>query len=221
MMPAMDVRLIPVYVSGSIHPLPSARRCFALGQAIRRAVEHSALARRVVVAASGAFSFEVGGPRMSETSHVGVPGAGVGASGRRSSSAVGEFERLVAETTPEQLAAAGNASGEILDWLVMLGTIDPRPPVFIEAQLDEGHALRGWIAREHLRRQQGLSPRCPRARVRRAAPRRTRRGAARGRAAAHGRGARAAARRRCRPRSAGWARTSSSSTSSPASSCSG
>lgn len=143
MMPAIDVRLIPVYVSGSIHPLPSARRCFALGQAIRRAVERSALARRVVVAASGAFSFEVGGPRMSETSHVGVP-APEWAARATELLAAGEFEQLVAETTPEQLTAAGNASGETLDWLVMLGTIDPHPPVFIEAQLDEGHAYAAW-----------------------------------------------------------------------------
>ncbi|MGH2849030.1 MAG: hypothetical protein ACRDLP_00255 [Solirubrobacteraceae bacterium] len=143
MMPAMNVRLIPVYVSGSIHPLPSARRCFALGQAIRRAVERSALARRVVVAASGAFSFEVGGPRMSETSHVGVP-APEWAARATELLAAGEFEQLVAETTPEQLTAAGNASGETLDWLVMLGTIDPHPPAFIEAQLDDGHAYAAW-----------------------------------------------------------------------------
>jgi protocatechuate 4,5-dioxygenase beta chain len=143
MIPGLDVRLVPVYVSGSIHPLPSARRCFALGQAIRRAVEHSALPRRVVVAASGAFSFEVGGPRMSETSHVGVPAPEWPARATELLAA-GEFEQLVAETTREQLTAAGNASGEILDWLVMLGTIDPHPPVFIEAQLDEGHAYAAW-----------------------------------------------------------------------------
>src|SRR5665213_892446 len=73
MLPSMDVSLVPVYVSGSMHPLPTAHRCRALGAAIRRAVDASPLERRVVVVASGAFSFEVGGPRISETSHVGVP----------------------------------------------------------------------------------------------------------------------------------------------------
>ena len=53
----------------------------------------------------------------------------------------------VAETTPAQLRAAGNAGGEILNWLVMLGTIDARPASFIEAQLDEGHAFAAWGAR--------------------------------------------------------------------------
>ena len=143
MIPAMDVPLVPIYVSGSMPPLPSARRCIALGAAIRRAVERSTLKRRVVVVASGAFSFEVGGPLMSEDSHVGVPDPGW-ALRATELLAAGDRERLVAETTPAQLALAGNASGEILDWMVMLGTFDAHPPAFIEAQIEEGHAFAAW-----------------------------------------------------------------------------
>jgi hypothetical protein len=58
--------------------------------------------------------------------------------------AAGEFDELVALTTPGQLAAAGNAAGELLDWIVMLGTIDPGRPVFIEPQREEGHAFAAW-----------------------------------------------------------------------------
>ena len=143
MLGAVEVPLVPLYVSGSMHPLPSARRCYALGRAVRRAIERSALARRVVVVGSGAFSFEVGGPRMSEDSHVGVPDA-AWAVHVTELLAAGDFERVVAEATPAQLEAAGNASGELLDWLVMLGTFDARPPVFIEAQPAEGHAFAAW-----------------------------------------------------------------------------
>jgi aromatic ring-opening dioxygenase catalytic subunit (LigB family) len=142
-LPAMDVPLVPVWVSGSMRPLPSARRCFALGAAIRRAVESSELARRVVVVGSGAFSYEVGGPRMSETSHVGVPDPAWAAHATELIGR-GSFAELVAQTTEQQLVAAGNASGELLDWIVMLGTFDARPPAFIEAQLDEGHAFAAW-----------------------------------------------------------------------------
>ena len=73
MIPRMDVALVPLWISTSMRPIPSAQRCHALGRAIRHAVERSPLERRVAVVASGAFSFEVGGPRMSEDSHVGVP----------------------------------------------------------------------------------------------------------------------------------------------------
>lgn len=143
MLPTIDVPLVPIWVSGSMRPLPSAHRCFALGGAIRRAVESSGLARRVVVVGSGAFSFEVGGPKMSETSHFGVPDRAWAA---RATELIGQgaFAELVAQTTAEQLVSAGNASGEILNWLVMLGTFDPRPPAFIESELDEGHAFAAW-----------------------------------------------------------------------------
>jgi protocatechuate 4,5-dioxygenase beta chain len=144
MIPGLDVRLVPLYVSASMQPIPPARRCLALGAAIRRALEQSALERRVAVVASGVFSFEVGGPLMSEDSHVGVPDPGWA---RRATEllAAGAIEQLVAETTPAQLIAAGNASGEILDWIVMLGTLDDgHAPVLIEAQLAEGHAFAVW-----------------------------------------------------------------------------
>ena len=143
MIPQMDIPLVPVYVSASIHPFPSARRCHALGAAIGRAIERSGLARRVAIVASGAFSFEVGGPRISEDSHVGVP-APEWALRATALLADGDVERLIAETTPGQLAAAGNASGEILNWIAMLGTFPARPPTFIEAQPDEGHAFAAW-----------------------------------------------------------------------------
>ena len=143
MIPELDVAVVPLYVSASMRPFPSARRCFALGAAIRSALERSALDRRVAVVASGAFSFEVGGPLMAEDSHVGVPDAGWA---RRATEllAVGALEQLVEETTPAQLAAAGNASGEILDWIVMLGTLEARAPTLIEAQLEQGHAFAAW-----------------------------------------------------------------------------
>jgi aromatic ring-opening dioxygenase catalytic subunit (LigB family) len=143
MIPRMDVPLIPFWISTSMRPIPSARRCHALGAAIRRAVEQSPLARRVAVVASGAFSFEVGGPRLSEESHVGVP-APEWALRATELLLAGDFERLVAETTAEQITAAGNAGGEILNWIAMLGTIDARPAAFIEAQPAEGHAFAAW-----------------------------------------------------------------------------
>jgi aromatic ring-opening dioxygenase catalytic subunit (LigB family) len=143
MLGEVEVPLVPLYVSGSMHPLPTARRCFALGRAVRRTIERSALTRRVAIVASGAFSFEVGGPRMSEDSHVGVPDP-AWAVHVTELLAAGEFARVVTEATPEQLDAAGNASGELLDWLVMLGTFDARAPVFIEAQPQEGHAFAAW-----------------------------------------------------------------------------
>jgi aromatic ring-opening dioxygenase catalytic subunit (LigB family) len=143
MFPQMDIPIVPLWISTSMRPIPSAARCRALGTAIRAAVEGSPLDRRVAVVASGAFSFEVGGPRMSEDSHVGVP-APAWTPRVTELLAAGNVDQLVTETTPEQLAAAGNASGEILNWIAMLGAFDPRPADFIEAQPAEGHAFAAW-----------------------------------------------------------------------------
>jgi aromatic ring-opening dioxygenase catalytic subunit (LigB family) len=143
LLPELDIPLVPVFVSASMRPIPSAARCYALGQAIRAAVEQSPLERRVLAMASGAFSFEVGGPRMSDELHVGVP------SPEWTQRVVdlldaGDFSRLVQEATPAQIEAAGNAAGEVLDWIAMAGMLDPAPPAFIDLQLEHGHAYAAW-----------------------------------------------------------------------------
>jgi aromatic ring-opening dioxygenase catalytic subunit (LigB family) len=143
MLPAMDIPVVPVFLGTSMQPIPSASRCYALGATIRDAVERSPLERRVVAMASGAFSFEVGGPRMSEEMHVGVPAPGW-VDRVVALLAAGEFRQLVQEATREQIDEAGNAGGEVLDWIAMLGTLDEGPPVFIEAQREHGHAYAAW-----------------------------------------------------------------------------
>jgi protocatechuate 4,5-dioxygenase beta chain len=56
----------------------------------------------------------------------------------------GEVEQLVSEATDERLWRAGNAGGELLDWIAMLATFDPRPPEFLECQPQYGHAFAAW-----------------------------------------------------------------------------
>jgi hypothetical protein len=53
-------------------------------------------------------------------------------------------EELVREATDDQLAQAGNAGGELLDWITMLGAIDPRRPSVLEVQRQFGHAYAAW-----------------------------------------------------------------------------
>jgi hypothetical protein len=142
--PESDVALVPVFISAFMRPIASARRCFALGRAIRAAVEADPAPRRVAVVASGGFSFEVGGPRLAPDSHVGVPDRGWVDRVCELLRAA-DVERLLAEATDEQLARAGNAAAELLDWIAMLGTIDPAaPPDFLEAQPEFGHAYAAW-----------------------------------------------------------------------------
>jgi aromatic ring-opening dioxygenase catalytic subunit (LigB family) len=141
--PDADVALVPVFINGFIRPLPSAQRCFALGRAIRDALETAPGSARVAVVASGSFSLEIGGPRISEDSHTGVPDPAWMERVLELLRA-GDVERLVAEATDEQIWRAGNAGGEVLDWIAMLATIDPRPPTVLDAQPQFGHAYAAW-----------------------------------------------------------------------------
>jgi protocatechuate 4,5-dioxygenase beta chain len=139
----LELPIVPIRISTFEPPLPAAERCFELGRTIRRALATSAQPARAVVLATGSFSLDIGGPRMSDTSHASVPDPEwtdrVVALMR-----AGDFEQLVAETTPEQLDDAGAEAGELLLWLAMLGTIDAAPPLLIETQAQYGHAFAGW-----------------------------------------------------------------------------
>jgi Catalytic LigB subunit of aromatic ring-opening dioxygenase len=140
---AAGVPLVPVFINGFIRPLPPAGRCRAFGEAIRAAILSGPLERRVAVIASGSFSLEIGGPRISEDSHTGVPDP---AWMWRVLELLGEgnVRGLIAEATDDQLWRAGNAGGELLDWIAMLAMFEPRPPVFLECQPQYGHAYAAW-----------------------------------------------------------------------------
>jgi protocatechuate 4,5-dioxygenase beta chain len=142
--PGYAVPVVPIFVSGFLRPIPSARRCYELGKALREGVAAFGGDRRVAVVASGSFSLEIGGPRMFPDHHTGVPDPkwldrilGLLADG--------DHEQLVSEATDAQLWQAGNAGGELLDWMVMLGMADePRPPEFLDVQPRFGHAFAAW-----------------------------------------------------------------------------
>jgi aromatic ring-opening dioxygenase catalytic subunit (LigB family) len=142
--PLMDVPIVPVFIDALLRPIPSSARCRALGANIGETLERSGDARRVAAIASGSFSLEIGGPRISETSHVGVPDPDW-VERILFHMRAGDIDGLVREATDERLEQAGNAGGELLEWIAMLGMIDPGPPVFLEAQSGFGHAWGAWL----------------------------------------------------------------------------
>lgn len=145
LVPDTSIPIVPVYVSTFLRPIPTSGRCFALGHAIRRFLESQPDATRVMVLATGSFCLEIGGPRMSAHSHTGVP-APEWLERIMELLRAADWDTLVAEATDEQLAEAGNAGGETLLWVTMLGTLDPAAPDFLEAQPEWGHAYGAWTA---------------------------------------------------------------------------
>lgn len=57
------VRIVPIAINTVQHPLPSARRCFALGRSVGRAIASYREARKVVVIGTGGLSHQLDGKR--------------------------------------------------------------------------------------------------------------------------------------------------------------
>lgn len=58
------VPIVPLAVNVIQHPVPTARRCFRLGQAIRRAAERYAADLRIVIVGTGGMSHQLHGERF-------------------------------------------------------------------------------------------------------------------------------------------------------------
>jgi aromatic ring-opening dioxygenase catalytic subunit (LigB family) len=143
MTPAMRIPVIPIFVSGHVPPLPSARRCFELGRTVKRAIESWPEPLRVVVMGSGSFSLEVFGPRIAPGRSDGVPDPDWA---RRVCALLdqGAVTTLLEEATQEQMLRAGNVGGELLDWIAMLGAVGETRPKFVTPQMEQGHAYAAW-----------------------------------------------------------------------------
>lgn len=142
---APDARqpIVPIYVNCLVPPLPSARRCYALGRSLKKAINDWQSDARVAVIASGSLSLEVGGPRMEPGKTYGVPDK---AWALRVLDLVqtARHEELVEESSPARFAKAGNVAGEILNWIVLLGAIGPVQPDIVINQPALGNAFIAW-----------------------------------------------------------------------------
>ena len=143
MTPGMRVPVIPIFVSGHVPPLPSARRCYELGATVKRAIESWPERLRVVVIGSGSFSLEVFGPRIAPGKSDGVPDPDWA---KRVCALIeqGSTRTLLDEATQDQMLRAGNVGGELLDWIAMLGAVGDKRPKFVTAQMEQGHAYAAW-----------------------------------------------------------------------------
>lgn len=141
--PRMSVPIVPVFINCFVPPLPSAHRVYALGQAIRAAIETFPQPLRVVPMASGSFSLEIGGPKVAPGRRQGVPepawAAHVAELMRN-----GEIDTLLQEATTARMLRAGNVATELLVWIAMLGAIGARLPDWMEVRPSAGDAYGIW-----------------------------------------------------------------------------
>lgn len=113
--PDWDIKVVPLLVNVILHPLPTARRCFRLGQAIRKAVEAYPDDLEIAIIGTGGMSHQLHGERF----------------GHLNSDFDARWLDLI-EKDPKQLAnmshrnimeAAGAEAVELIMWLVMRGAL--------------------------------------------------------------------------------------------------
>jgi aromatic ring-opening dioxygenase catalytic subunit (LigB family) len=141
--PGMNIPIVPCFINGLAPPLPSARRCHALGTTIAAAIEAWPQPKRVAVIGSGSFSLEIGGPMIPPGERAGTPDP-AWAQRVQDHLERARIADLVAEATPSRLARAGNIGGELLNWIAMLGVVGGEKPIFLAPEIEHGHAYAAW-----------------------------------------------------------------------------
>jgi protocatechuate 4,5-dioxygenase, beta chain len=109
--------IVPLVVNVVQYPPPTGRRCFALGQAIRRAVESYPGAERIAVFGTGGMSHQLQAQRAglinTEFDNAFLDGL------------VAKPEKIARITHTEYLREAGSEGIELVMWLVMRGALTP------------------------------------------------------------------------------------------------
>ncbi|HYE92971.1 MAG TPA: hypothetical protein VEA38_18215, partial [Terriglobales bacterium] len=110
--------IIPLAVNVTQYPYPTGARCYALGQAIRRAVQSYEQPLRVVIFGTGGMSHQIHGPRA------GLINSDFDKAflDRMSS----DPESLARMAHIEYMREAGAESVELIMWLIMRGALDAR-----------------------------------------------------------------------------------------------
>jgi protocatechuate 4,5-dioxygenase beta chain len=115
-LPAWPVKGIPLAVNTVQHPLPSARRCLALGRALRQAIASYPEDLKVVIFGTGGMSHQLQGERAGLIN--------VDYDLKCMDSVIGDPDWLASQSTTEIIENAGTEGVEIIMWLVMRGALD-------------------------------------------------------------------------------------------------
>lgn len=132
--PEADLPVVPIYANIFAPPIPSAKRFYDLGRAIRSIIDEYPSDTRVAAVGSGHLSLELGGPRMFGE-HGPDPEWDAQAIKWLSE---GNIEAILDNVTPKTLAEAGNATAGFLDLVLMLGIAGPEHADYVD-QLDLFH----------------------------------------------------------------------------------
>ena len=116
-LPEWPVKGIPLAINTVQHPIATARRCYQLGKALRRAIESYPEDLKVVIFGTGGMSHQLQGERAGIID--------VDFDLKCMDSVVNDPEWLASLSTAELIEKAGTEGVETIMWLVMRGALHP------------------------------------------------------------------------------------------------
>jgi hypothetical protein len=125
----LDIPVVPIHGNTNIPPVPTAGRFAELGRHLAEAIAADPSSKRVALIASGHLATEVGGPRHFL--------GGDSPDAEFDESAVawmrdGDLAGAIAGCTLGRVLAAGNVTGQYLNFIAALSAVGGRPAAFAE-----------------------------------------------------------------------------------------
>lgn len=142
--PDMGIPVLPIFINCLAPPLPSAQRCFALGETVRDAVASWPQPLRVAAIGSGSFSLEIGGPKIPVGNRAACTPDPQWSQHVQELLSERRINDLIGEATTARMLQAGNIGGELLNWIALLGAIGTHKPITVLPQNDHGQAFVAW-----------------------------------------------------------------------------
>ncbi|WP_418606993.1 hypothetical protein [Georgenia sp. SUBG003] len=133
--PDADLPVVPVYTNIFVPPMPSPRRFYEVGRAIREIIDSWDSTKKVAAIGTGHLSLELGGPRQFGE-HGPDPEFDANAIEWLST---GNVDAILQNVTHESMAGAGNATHGFMDLLLMMGIAGPGAEAAYVDQLDLFH----------------------------------------------------------------------------------
>jgi len=112
------VRVVPIAINTVQHPLPSAGRCYRLGQAVGRAIESWPEDKKVLIMGTGGLSHQLDGTRAG---FINKPFDKM-----CMEAIVSDPESLTRFTIPELIEQAGAQGVELIMWIAARGALTGR-----------------------------------------------------------------------------------------------
>jgi protocatechuate 4,5-dioxygenase beta chain len=138
--PQADLPVVPIYTNIFAPPLPSPKRFWQLGRAIREIIDAYPSDKRIAAIGTGHLSLELGGPRQ-----FGQHGPDPEFDRRAIQwLATGDIDAILENVTHESMAKSGNATHGFMDLILMLGIAGPEKADYVDS-LDLYHTMEAYL----------------------------------------------------------------------------